>query len=51
MENINVCVRIRPLPNDDNSSNPLFKIEGNSLLNVRNKDIMSYGKSSLLFFR
>ena len=45
MENINVCIRFRPIL-DDNSNliTPnLFKVEGNSILNLKSKDILSFG--------
>jgi hypothetical protein len=47
MENITVCVRIKPKHNEDT----LWKIEGNSLLINRNKDIFSYGMDFILTFR
>jgi hypothetical protein len=44
MENIKVCVRVRPqVREEDNPSNPLWLIEGNSLINAKTKDIFSYG--------
>jgi len=49
MENINVCIRIRPTiidetnSNNSLSSNSLFKVEGNSILNMKSKDILTYG--------
>ena len=48
MENIKVCVRVRPQGREDeNSSNPLWLIEGNSVVNNKTKDIFSYGMNIL----
>jgi hypothetical protein len=47
MENINVTLRIRPNLKDELSipeQNYLFKVEGNSIINLKNKDIFTYGK-------
>ncbi len=44
MENIKVCVRMRPLPREEEfSSSPLWHIEGNCIINTKTKDIFTYG--------
>ena len=44
MENIKVCIRMRPLPREDDSfSSPLWHIEANSIINTKTKDIFTYG--------
>jgi centromeric protein E len=40
MENITVCVRVRPKNHED----CLWKLEGNSLIVNKNKEMFSYGK-------
>lgn len=47
MENIKVCVRMRPQPKEEDFSQLLWHIEGNSIINTKTKDIFSYGISSL----
>jgi hypothetical protein len=39
MENITVCVRIKPKSSEDS----LWKIEGNSLILNKNREMFSYG--------
>lgn len=44
MENIKVCVRMRPLTKEEElASSPLWHIEGNKILNTKTKDILTYG--------
>jgi len=48
MENINVCIRIRPINSEDNNfskQTSLFKVEGSSIINLKSKDILTYGNS------
>jgi hypothetical protein len=40
MENITVCVRIKPKNNEDS----LWKLEGNSIIVSKNKEMFSFGK-------
>ena len=44
MENIKVCVRVRPQSKEEeNFAAPIWIIEGNSMINAKTKDIFSYG--------
>jgi hypothetical protein len=47
MESITVCVRIRPKVNSQNNDESPWKIESNSLISGKSKEIFSVGKSLL----
>lgn len=44
MENISVSVRIRPKQLEEDTNSTLWKIEGNSIINLKSKDIFSYDR-------
>lgn len=48
MENITVCVRIKPRIAEKNDEN-LWKIEGNNILSLKSKEIFTYGKLILFY--
>lgn len=43
MENITVCVRVKPSINEKREEN-LWRYEANSILSSKSKEIFSYGK-------
>jgi len=48
MENITVCLRIKPNKNDES----IWKLSGNAIQSHKSKEIFTYGKNNEnLFFR
>jgi hypothetical protein len=47
MENITVCLRVRPNKHSDES---IWKIDSNVIQSVKSKEIFTYGKLNLKIF-
>jgi hypothetical protein len=48
MENIAVCVRIRPRPHSKDEDN-LWKVDKNTIMSVKSKEYFTFGKINFIY--